>query len=351
MRRTLLGLTAGLAGFVLAGELVFRVLPVSTATMTGYYIDPHILTYPAGHSWTVSTGWDLRNAQRLTSNNLGFASDRPFVKAPQAVALIGDSYVESSMLPAPDRPGARLETLLNGTRPVYAMGAPGSSLLDYAERVRYAYQVLGVRDFVILLEPGDLRQSLCGSNNVHGVCLSRDGFALRNQTLPPASPMKKLLRHSALAQYLVGQIRANPLRFWQGIFARSVPSHAASSKAGGDASPEAIETLQPESARMVDAVADAFIARIHETAPTARLLVLADGRRGPAHILPTGVASERRRFLEISQQRGLTVLDGEASYARHLANSKLSLAVGPYDAHLNALGVELLLTMAADALR
>ena len=59
MRRALLGCTIGVAGFLLSCEALFRVLPVSTATMTGYYLDPYILSYPADHEWTASTGWDL----------------------------------------------------------------------------------------------------------------------------------------------------------------------------------------------------------------------------------------------------------------------------------------------------
>ncbi len=85
-----------------------------------------------------------------------------------AVALIGDSFVEASMLPAQERPGAQLERALVPTRPVYAMGVPGTALLDYAERIRLAHERFGVRDFVLLMERFDVRQSFCGSGNVGG---------------------------------------------------------------------------------------------------------------------------------------------------------------------------------------
>ena len=351
MLRTLIGLLAGVAGFLVACEAAFRVLPVSTATMTGYYIDPYILGYPAVHQWTAATGWDLRNPQRLQGNNLGFLADRPHVRDPRAVALIGDSYVEASMLPPGDRPGAQLERMLADTRPVYAMGGPGSSLLDYAERVRYAYQQLDIRDFVILFEAGDMRQSVCGSGNVHAVCLSPDRLDLRMQTQPAPSTLKKVLRHSGLAQYVSGQIRANPARFVLNAFVRKVPDHAASLAGADTALPAPMGTLSEDRARMVDAVTAAFFARIAETAPDARLLILADGVRKPGDALAPGVAAERQRFLQNARNRGLTVLDGEPAYARHALSSNLSLAVGPYDAHLNSKGVELLMSLAADALR
>ncbi|SFC66212.1 hypothetical protein SAMN05216344_12836 [Polaromonas sp. OV174] len=59
------------------------------------------------------------------------------------------------MLAAPDRPGAQLERAL-GTRPVSAMGNPGTALVDYAERIRFAHTHFGVRDFVVLMERGDV---------------------------------------------------------------------------------------------------------------------------------------------------------------------------------------------------
>ena len=41
----------GFVGFLAACELGLRALPVSSATLTGYYTDPLILTYPAHHRW------------------------------------------------------------------------------------------------------------------------------------------------------------------------------------------------------------------------------------------------------------------------------------------------------------
>ena len=53
MVRAFLRLLAGALLTLLALELVLRLLPVSTATLTGYYIDPLILTYPPRHRFTL----------------------------------------------------------------------------------------------------------------------------------------------------------------------------------------------------------------------------------------------------------------------------------------------------------
>lgn len=346
MRRTLLGIGMGLLAFVLACEALFRVLPVSTATMTGYYRDPLILSYPAHHRWTMSTGWDLRNPQTLQSNALGFPSEREFLPDPRALVLVGDSYVEASMLPLRDRPGPQLERALGGGRPVYPMGGPGSSLLDYAERVRFAHQTLGVRDFVLLVEPGDVRQGLCNSGNVHGVCLDPADLRLRTQTLPPPSVAKRLLRHSAVAQYLSSQLKVDFGRLARTAFARDVPDHPVGAAAAvTPALPMTV--LPPARAQVVDAVVDAFFARLDLVGPDLRLIVVADGPRGSAQGPTAEILLEQQRFLHRLRQRGIAVVEGQPLFAAHLAQSPLSLSVGPYDGHLNALGVKILMEAAA----
>ena len=348
MRRIVAGVALGLIGFLIAAEALFRILPVSTATLTGYRIDPAILNYPPHHTWRSATGWDLRNAQTLRSNNLGFVSDHDFIPDSAAVALIGDSFVEASMLPASERPGPQLERQLGGARAIYAMGGPGSSLLDYAERIRYAHQALRVRDFVLLMESGDVRQSLCGSGNVHSACLERKTLALRAQVVETEpSTLKRWLRHSSLAQYLFSQIRVDAEKLLSATFTRSIPSHAGDRpnlKSGPS-------TLPAEAERRVDAVTAAFFERVAPFVHGGRLVIVVDGNRlgGPA--LGRDVLLERARFIESARAAGATVVDAEPRYAKHAQQSRLSLSVGPYDGHLNALGVRIAMTAAAEALQ
>lgn len=359
MRRSLFRGGLGVLALLLGLELVLRLLPVSTATMTGYHHDPLVLTYPSGHRWTTATGWDLRNAQRLQANNLGFASDIDFVPEARAVALVGDSYVEASMLDAPQRPAAQLAARLARTpdaaRPVYGMGSPGSALLDYAERIRLASQRLGVRDFVVLMEQGDLRQSLCGSGNVHGPCLDPHSLQPRQELRPPPSAAKNILRHSALAQYVFGQLKLDLSRLATQAFPAG-GGHTPVQATGGDAAAPS-ESAEQAAARerMVQAVAEAFFSRIQPFA-TGRLVLVVDGRRtrealagGEGSLTP--LMRERQAFVALARARGVTIVDAEVLYAQHWAGSSLSLDVGPYDRHLNALGIGLLMDAAAQALQ
>ena len=346
MTRTFGLCLAGVLSVLLSLELLCRVLPVSTSTETGYYTDPLILTYPARHRWVAATGWDLRNAQTLQANNLGYAADRDFVLNERAVALIGDSYVEASMLPAAARPGAQLERLL-GSRPVYAMGAPGTALLDYAERIRYAHEKLGVRDFVILMERGDVKQSLCGSGNVKGPCLDPKTLVPRVETLSPPGVAKRLLRQSALAQYLISQLRVTP----QALLDQLKPKWLLTPHAVAQPAAQAPSTpvWSDNTKREIDAVATAFFERIKPHV-RGQLVVVVDGVRVLKPNRPRESDPARQYFINLARAAGAVVVDAEPVFAQHMATSPLKLQVGPYDGHLNALGVGLVVKAAAQAL-
>ncbi|WP_180126247.1 hypothetical protein [Rhodoferax sp. BLA1] len=339
MLRTFTLWLVGVLSVLLALELLCRVLPVSTSTDTGYYTDPVILTYPPRHQWVAATGWDLRNAQHLTANNLGYAAHRDFVRDARAVALIGDSFVEASMLPAPDRPGKQLEHWL-GSRPVYAMGSPGTSLLDYAERIRYAHEKLGVRDFVILMERGDVAQSLCGSGHVNGPCLDPITLAPLMKTLLPAGMVKRLLRHSALAQYLVSQLRVTPAGLGA-LFKPASPPQPVAAKAS------VITTS--EELRIVDRVTQVFFARIKPHVQ-GRLIIVLDSDRSVLYSGKSISDEGRERFMQLANEAGATVIDTQPIFAAHVANSALKLEVGPYDQHLNPLAIGLISQAASKAL-
>lgn len=323
MLKALAAACVGALAVVLVLELALRVLPTSTATRSGYHIDPNILTYPPGHTFRTSFGWALERAQQHRANNLGFVSDHDFVVDPRAVAVIGDSFVEASMLPPADRIGARFEAALEG-RPVYAMGGPGSSLLDYVERVRLAHR-LGVRDIVIVVERGDIAQAVCGSGNVHAVCIDRATLAPRHERVEAdESAAKAVLRRSALAQYLFSQLKLSP----QALAARAASVFA------GSAAPVRPAEL-PEAA--TDAVLREFFLRLAPYRDRRFVFVMGCDlptlQAGRSIVHPPS----RSKFMAQARAFGATVIDSEALFRDHLDRGGLSLQVSPRDGHWNRL--------------
>lgn len=343
--------TAGVIAMLLALEVLLRLLPVSTATMTGYYLDADLIAYPPGHTWSVSTGWDLRNPQRLRSNTLGFASPDEFERDPDAVVLIGDSYVEASMLNERDRPAQQLRVALANQRKVYGMGTPGTALLDYAQRLRFAAERLGTTDFVVWLEPGDARQSICGSGNVVSRCLDSVSLLPRIERLPQPSWPKRALRQFALAQYLAGQLKLDPRRLGATAFARHVPLDSVPDQ-GQAASSREVQALSvsTRSREVVDAVVASFFSEIKPYL-RGRLLFLADAPHRTSVAHGDELDAERGYLIKRLRAEGAEVVDLAPIYAMHAGASSLSLVVGPYDHHLNALGVSIVVSEVARRLR
>lgn len=328
-----------LGGFLIALlmlEFAFRALPVSTATLTGYYIHPHILTYPQYHTFTTSTGWDLKNARRHRANNYGFLAARDFFYSPAALGLIGDSFVEANMLLAEDRLAPRLESALGG-RPVYALGGPGSSLLDYAERIHFAYEAFGIRQFLVVIERGDIKQSLCGSGHNHGPCLDPITLKRRVEFQPEASTLKKILRESALAQYLFSQLKINPAAIINKL-KRPTPKS------------ELPKTESPSGIAVAKATIENFFQLI-ELPSEINLIFLIDADRS-------------RLFDDLAQQdlgieffkasaisKGMQVISPLSTFRDYRTKSGLILEVGPYDAHWNSEAVRVVAELLGSELR
>lgn len=339
---------AAVVATLLAAELLLRLLPVSTATRAGYYVDRDVLTYPPRHEWTASTGWDLRNVQHLHANNFGFASRVDFESDAKAIALIGDSYVEASMLDEDVRPAVQLQAELGGARKVYALGSPGTALLDYAQRIRFASQNLGTVDFVIWLEPGDARQALCGSGNVHSRCLDPRTLEPRVERWSDPSWLKRVARHSALAQYLFGQLKLDLRRVAAGMFRRNVPAEPAP-RAAGDAQaggPVVAREAGPRSRQVVDAVLEEFFQQV-QPYRRGRMIFLVDGYRAAPPARLSELDLERQYLIESLAARGVEVVDMQPAFVADASRSGLSLEVGPYDRHLNQRGVRLAMQQAA----
>ena len=309
---------AGIALALCALEALLRLLPVSTSSATGYYIDPLILTYPAHSSFRNATGWRLSRSQPLHSNNYGFVADHDFGPNPAAVALIGDSYVEASMLPAQDRLAAQIERRLSG-RPVFALGSPGTSILDYAERIRFAAAHFATTQFVVLLERGDVGQSLCGSGNISGPCLNPRTLEPSTDRQQPPGTVKRLMRQFALPQYLFSQLKLDPAHWVRTMVNRIRP--AAAPQRGLDPL-----RITPQAATRV---VETFFERIRACAGCRFILVLAPGWREPA----------RSALLSAAEQAHVVVLESEPFLSAYEGASGLSMRVAPEDGHLNRLAL------------
>jgi hypothetical protein len=132
------------------------------------------------------------------------------------------------------------------------------------------------------------------------------------------------------------------------MLTRSIPADAR----GADADIKRRAPTEPElqkMRRMVDAVVQAFYADARPHLK-GRLIVIVDGRRdgltGPEDL----AGLERAYLIQRLRDGGADVHDLEPLYADHVRRSSRRLEVGPYDGHLNSIGVHIAMKAAANAL-
>lgn len=321
MLRRLTWLLVGAGAMLAAMEIVLRLLPTPTATLSGTYVAPHVTTYPPGHEFRSATGWSFLNPQSHRANAHGFIPDRPFHPTKTAVALVGDSLVEESMLPVEQRLASILEDFRGGAS-VFSMGFGGSSLFDYLERIRYARDSIGLTTFWIVVERADIRESACEGGSYYDACLDAGGAIIRPEH-GRRKAVRDVLARSALLQYFVGVLRLSPGRFLA-IFrsSRMADDSARNSPPRVVASP------------MESAVVERFLHEVQQLSADRVGLVLdpeiGDLGRGEPFGNPALALLYRR-----AREMGIPVVHPRRALAEYSAATGLDMRVGPYDAHWN----------------
>lgn len=307
-------------------ELGLRALPTPTATRLGQYVDPFVTTYPPAFEFRSATGWSLLNSVNHTTNEHGFVAGQRFIPTAAALGLIGDSLVEQSMLPLEERLASAIE-VLRDNKPVYAMGIPGSSLFDYLERLRYAHSTLGIRDFWIVVERADVKQSLCGSAAYTDACLDRSGHVVRVRRRE-RSTLHEIAARSATVQYFVGVLRLSPARWREILFGRTPPEQPDISRRGFT-KPGMVTTDE----RMV---IRSFVGELVVLAPRVQIGLIIDPRVGSLRRSVEFADASLAELYATATAAGLAVAHPFAALRKEVLASRLDMRVGPYDAHWNA---------------
>lgn len=328
MLRKILFLVLGALVSLITIELVLRALPTPTATRMGQYIDPLISTYPPNFEFQSATGWAFLNPQQQRSNEFGFIPDRPFSPSPDAVALIGDSLVEQSMLAPSDRLAMQLENERSGT-PVFSLGIPGSSLFDYLERIRFARDRLGVRKFWIVIERADVHQSLCEHAAYMDVCLDTNGELLRKKK-PPRDSLRDFLAHSAVLQYFVGVLQLSPKALVEGISRSTLPNI----EAGGTAT-----VADKPSGTFLSLAEAGVIERFFQelsSFSSIKVGIVIDPRLGHLNRTDEFIDPTLESMYRQAIAAGIAVVHPFRDLKQYSDLTGLEMRIGPYDGHWNA---------------
>jgi len=346
----LLGVLVSLAGL----EVAMRFLPVHT----GFRVAPVTAESPVAHlmpnePFTFSTGWRFANVNRGRINNAGFVNDQDYRKDDPTplLGVIGDSYIEASMIAYRETLQGRLAEALGNQFRVYSFAAGGAPLSQYLIWARYAVDDYGAGALIINVVLNDFDESYLAYRKtpVYWVYAPDADGKLRLRFFEyRQSALRAAFSKSALARYLMINLKLEhfiqTLPLWNAPAPRASAAPAQGDRANLD-DPEAART------RVSLAVIDAFFRDLAAMVrlPPERILFLMDGFHYPAAAAGNAgnyVDRMRRAFLAKAASLGYGTLDLDPYFFARHGNTGESFEV-PDDGHWNAVAHRVV----ADAVR
>jgi hypothetical protein len=222
----LFSVIAVLLGFLivlLALEIILRFFPV----FSGMPVNKQSEIYSFVPNTTIqrSLHWNMTGARKRQVNNFGFISDQAYIPASQIadtsqsskplIAIIGDSYIEGMQVDYSNTTEANLLKYCSDSARVYSFGAQFAPLSQYLSWAQYVSQTFAPKAMVVNIVGNDFDEGLLNhqmSSNGGGIPgMQFFEFTNGNTQLVVVpfiadSPLTRILRHSALAQYLVRNV-------------------------------------------------------------------------------------------------------------------------------------------------
>jgi len=354
MRKFLVGLVGTalpLLLLVVAAEIGLRFLPVPSGMKTApVNAESPVYRFTPNQSVTNSIGWNMTFPTQRRVNNEGFLDHQDYNSDSEdpLLAVIGDSYVEAAAVSYPETLYGRLAAAVEGRGRVYSFGASAAPLSQYLIWARYARERYKAEALAIVVVGNDFDRSAAGVSQVAGFHHFVMGEDARLQLVPfEPSPVRRALRHSALARYIFHNLKARSAykRIKRWIEGEPEPVYVGNTD--NDTSP----------ARMAVAerVVDTFFERLPEYSGLGsdRIVFVLDGMRPHlyeandlASVSDSYFARMRLYFMAKAGSLGYQVLDLQPRFIeRHRADG--ALFEFPTDAHWNSTGHE----VAAEAVK
>jgi hypothetical protein len=203
----LMGSVCGLLGL----ELLFQLLPVKNAHDFRANTEREPVLRATNTTLKEPIDWKFSQTHLRTINNYGFVDNNNYQTDRMPVAIIGDSYVQSSMLPYAESVSGRIHDRLMKDRniPAYSYGVPGYSFAGYIGTAKYITDTFKPQAYVFVLSKGDLDDSLLASSGSY--YLTEDGSLKFTDGGP--SRLRQTIEKSSLYRYTERQLRFN----WEGM--------------------------------------------------------------------------------------------------------------------------------------
>jgi hypothetical protein len=336
VKRTL-AILAGIGGTLLALEVILRLLPVLNGTFAA---DPRA-SWPAhtmipNTRFTYSTAWNLLNIHHGRINNFGYAAPFDYLptKTPGsgAIAVFGDSYVESLMNDYADTLQGSLNEYLKTPHTVMNFGMAGSEMPDYLGVAPLVREQFSPAWAVFVISVGDFTR---------GFSATPGYFEWQPDHSPPVrlipeihrSARSKWLRTVALIRYLRGNLSVQPTELIS--LRRGAAAVDATRRCATEVLSKQDEALLAAYAHELPGAVGLAPQRVILVFDSDRRAIYAGKTQSQAQECRNRAALANDRLKELALQGGMKVVDSYPVFQRHFAAGLGPLDRSPVDAHWN----------------
>jgi hypothetical protein len=313
----LLPLGCGIIGSFLSLELLMQLLPVKTDRQFAANNISQPVIRGTASSIIEPIDWKFSQTYRRRVNNYGFVDERDYQPNSTPIAIIGDSYVQSGMLPYQDTFQGKLSSKIGDKVPVYSFGTPVYPLSGYLGTAEYVDRVFKPRAYIFILTQGDIIDSLNPQDGTY--FLDNPNGKLRFKEAKVSS-IKRLADKSALYRYLYQQIYFKP----QNILPQQLKYNSAEKPKPTTATYEQI------SRRLLG-----LFATKTKVTPQNTIFII-DSDRKSMYDKSILVRDELSTFKRIGREQGYQVVDTEDLFNNYYQRSGKRLDFLPTDFHWNA---------------
>lgn len=320
----------GFVGALLALELALRALPVIDGI---YAADPRaswpIHTIIPGSKYTSSSGWNFQNVHRGSVNNYGYVSPFDYLPGSGGIAVIGDSYIESTMNDYGDTLQGALAGELRTPRNIMNFGMAGAEMPHYLGTAEIVAREFQPDWAVFLITLGDFTRGFAADP---GYFHWHDGGDSPIALAPELnrSALTKFVRSLALVRYLRGNLAL-------------APSQLVQWKRGVEASRECRPGVL---SKKDEALLDAFADRLPKALglPPDRVILVFDSDRKAVYAGKSEAEALRcapraavanQRLAQLARDRGMHVIDSYPVFQDYYRRHRLPLDRAPLDPHWN----------------
>lgn len=239
-----IAIAMGTAIPLVLAEITLRFLPVSTS-LFGQPVNETspVFRFMPDRDYLWSKDWNFSIVNGGRVNSSGFVNDREYEADTTSplLAVIGDSYVEATMVPYAETIQGRLAAKIKRHGRVYSFAASAAPLSQYLVWARHARETYRPDAMVFLVVGNDFDESLLAYRQwpgFHHYSEDSGGMLKLIRIDYEPNPWRTLAQHSALVRYLLFNLQVMPslvrIKSTLGEHWKRLTSAESNHDAGGD---------------------------------------------------------------------------------------------------------------------